>query len=176
MTAATSGYSTLAANLADPFLTDANQQPLLKELPQLLAEANVKVVRYQSVSTSDPMLRRVAQEAAESGAAMVQSQASLDALAQDDGFSDILIGGLALYVGEPTMVLNAAGSLLQKGDARQQERIKWASALNRSRAAQLMLPEAAKGYAGEARATGNLVSVDFDESFAGGPITTGSRW
>lgn len=166
-TARSSGYAVLAASLADPFLTDRNQQPLKKELAQLFAEANVKIVRYQSVQTSDAMLHRIAQEAADSGTAMVQSHQALDAMEQDDGFSSFLIGALGLYLGDPTTIISGASGILAKGDAKQQERIKWAAAFNRSRSAQLMLPEAARAYGGPAGATTKLVGIDFDESFAG---------
>jgi hypothetical protein len=166
-TATTSGYASLAANLADPFLTAREHGALKKELAQLFAEANVKIVRYQSTHTADPMLRRIAQEAADSGLAMVQSHQALDALEQDDGFSSFLIGALGLYLGDPTTIITEASGVLANGDAKQQERIKWAAAFNRSRAAQLMLPEAAKAYCGLARTSKQLVGIDFDESFAG---------
>lgn len=164
--ATTSGYAAIAGNLADPFLIERNQQPLKKELAQLLAEANVKVVRYQSSPASDPMIRRIAQEAADSGLTMIQSRQALDMMSQDVGFSSFLIGALGLYLGDPATIINGASGVLAKGDARQQEKIKWGAAFNRSRAAQLMLPEAAKAYAGPASPT-PLVGVDFDESFAG---------
>lgn len=167
ITSTSSGFATLAANLADPFLKSREKKTLSKELAQLLAEANIKIVRYQSISTNDPMLRRIAAEAADAGAKMLESHQALNEMEQDDGLTDILIGGLGLYLGDPTTILHGAGSILQKGDAKQQERIRWGSAFNRSRAAQLMLPEAAKTYAGAASAAGPVVAIDFDESFAG---------
>lgn len=167
MTAAASGYTVLAANLADPFLKNRDQPAPSKELAQLFAEANIKIVRYQSISTNDPMLRRIAAEAADSGVKMLESHQVLNEMEQDDGLTDILIGGLGLYLGDPTTILHGAGSVLRKGDAKQQERIKWGSAFNRSRAAQLMLPEAAKAYAGATSGGADAVAIDFDESFAG---------
>ncbi|MDP1860999.1 MAG: hypothetical protein Q8K82_20160 [Gemmatimonadaceae bacterium] len=166
-TAVTSGYASLAANLADPLLAEADQQPLHKELPQLIAEAKVRIARYKAVGTSDGLLHRAAQDAAEAGNAMVQSQEALDGMAQDGGFNEVVAAAFGYFTGQPAVILGAVGELLNKGDQRQQERIKFAAALNRSRAAQLMLPEAAKAYAGAASTSGDIVSIDFDESFAG---------
>lgn len=161
-----SGYARLAADLADPFLTDSVEQPFKKEMPQLLAEAQIKIVRYQSIATTDPLVRRIAEGAAESGTAMIQSHETLDAMAHDSGASSFLLGALGLYLGDPTTIISGASGVLAKGDVRQQERIKWAAAFNRARAAQLMLPEAARTYAGPALRS-RVIGVDFDESFAG---------
>lgn len=165
-TAVNSGYAMLASQLADPFLTETNPPRLRKELAQLFAETKIKVLRYQSIEASDPLVKHAAQEAANAGIEMIQSRETLEWLTGDDGFSDFMLTALGLYLGDSGATLNHAGRFLNKGDARQAERIRWAKAFNRSRTAQLMLPETAKAYAGPASSSGKLVSIDLDESFA----------
>lgn len=162
-----SGYAALAESLADPFLLDPNQQYLTKELPQLLAEANVKIVGWQSLESDDPLMRKTAQEAAEAGITMLQSQQVLLAMQHDAGLTELATMAFGLFTSDPTVVFTGASGLLAKGVSLEQERLRFAAALNRARAAQLMLPAAAKKYAGPKLSSGNLIHVDFDESFAG---------
>jgi hypothetical protein len=164
--ATNSGYAALAKALADPFLLSRDQAALRKELAQLHAEAQVRIVQYETLATGNPLLRRIADEAAKAGVEMIRCQQSLQELDQGDSFSSFVIGALGMYLGDPTAILQGTGQLLARGDARQSERIKLATAFSRSRAAQLMLPEAARSFGGPlTREQQPLISVDFDESF-----------
>jgi hypothetical protein len=116
--ATNSGYAALAKALADPFLLSRDQAALRKELAQLHAEAQVRIVQYETLATGNPLLRRIADEAAKAGVEMIRCQQSLQELDQGDSFSSFVIGALGMYLGDPTAILQGTGQLLARGDAR----------------------------------------------------------
>ncbi len=165
--ASESGYALLASVLADPLRSERHTQDLQREAAQLIAEARTKVVRYENTTSGDPLVIAIASEAASAGRTMLDAYNNLDLMSQNDGFAELVAALLGLFVGDPEIVAGGVQGMLDKGNAQLQERVRWMNAFNRSRAAQLMLPEAAKSYAGEPVTPGGLISIDFNESFGG---------
>lgn len=169
LTAASSGYATVAAALADPLLLSANATPARKEYPQLLAEAQIKIARLQGIKSTDPFVQTVAMSGSNAGAELWQANEALTVADRQDGFSDLVAMGIGLYIGEPNTFFTGASSLLEKGNTTRDARLRWGMAFNRARAVSLMVPEAAKAFGGpkQSREKPPAVTVDFDESFSG---------
>jgi hypothetical protein len=161
-------YLAIASRLADPLMEEPAEPAWDKDLTQILAEGQVKVLAYQGIAdrTGDKSLAFVATEAAESGAALLRAHQSMSMLSTDDGLGKLLWMGAGLWLGQPGMVVTGAEGLLTANDAYAQQKSEWLRAFIRGRAAQLMLPSIAQRCAGDSAEATGLV-IDADESFAG---------
>lgn len=162
-------YVAVASRLADPMMERTDEPPWRKDLTQIIAEGQVKVLAYREVAarTPDRTLAFVAAEGADSGSALLQAHQAMSMLRQDEGLGQLLLMGAGLWLGEPGMVLSGAQGVLAADGAHAQQKTAWTSAFVRSRAAQLMLPTLAERCAWRAPVEPAALRIDVDESFAG---------
>lgn len=159
-----SGLAQTASDLLDPMSKSPDkEEPPKRDMAQLFAEANIRVARCGALKTEDPVLRLAAQEASLAGTEMLRRDESV-AMASKDGGAEILLGLACAATGHGFW----AAKLIEAGNTHSghlaNEKVLRLVALNRYRAAQLMIPEAAKSHAPRSQIT--ALHVDFDESFA----------
>ena len=157
-------YASLATALSDQLMPSLDSRELRKELPQLMAETQTKIVRLRSIKADHPMIGFVANEAAKGGTELLAARQQLEALNHTDPTFTLAVGLLGLYLSNPGIVAQGATGLLDADKAARGARSGWIAAVQRTRAAQLMLPAIAQEL-DAAAPNGTPLGVDFDESW-----------
>ena len=110
-------YASLATALSDQLMPSLDSRELRKELPQLMAETQTKIVRLRSIKADHPMIGFVANEAAKGGTELLAARQQLEALNHTDPTFTLAVGLLGLYLSNPGIVAQGATGLLDADKA-----------------------------------------------------------
>lgn len=164
-----SSYAALACQMADCMLQQPDQRPWLKDLTQILAEGNAKILACKQVSlnSADPTVLFVATEATEASSALLKAHQELAfAVDTDDALQPLLAMGAGFLLRDAGAVVQGASELLQPKSGMSPAQREWVRAFVRHRAAQLLLPSIASRCAGPDVEGPAPLAVDIDEAFA----------
>lgn len=162
-------YAELASLIADPLRMSPGTNELVEEPAQLVAAAQIKLIKLRALRSNNPTIAAIASESAAGGEEVLQHQQQLASLAREDPSESLSLGVLGLCFGLPSgsLVVEGAKDLTAHAQTIALEKSSWLSAFERCRAAQLMLPTAAAECCFTQTSAPSLLSVDIDEAWAG---------
>ncbi len=157
-------YFKLADQLSTELLSDRSAQDAELSEPQFLAEINAAILDFQSIRSTDPDIRFLAQEAAEAAAELRQAWLGLLDVPAPPGAVEVFIEGFIRgFIGMPVDTTEIDIAVASITEARVVVR-----SARRLEAASLLLPRVARKHAGPTVKSGQAVVIDFDEAW--GPI------